>query len=884
MIHIKLHIKRTGKKELDIHAPYADNALPVSMPSRTWNKTTKTWRAPIVRMNVDYLRRNSDKFEATEEAWECMKKCEVTEVRTNAFPSKYPFKLQPMPHQLEALKATYPVRNPGIFMDIGCYSGDTEYLTPTGWRRIDEYVSGEVAQFIPGKWTDDGSIEFVKPLEYIKEPCNEMLHITGKSDQKISLNHRMLLYESSCGVKSVREARHWLGLSPNRMFLVPSVFSLTTGGIPYTENEIRLLVAIQADGRFPKDAPNTTRVCISVKKERKKLRMESLLTGVSHSISSGEFNDYRFYAPIRSKSFGDEFWWEANEEQRLIILDEMQYWDGSSIETKGRTRKTFFHTTDKPSADFIQWCGSSTGKCTTLSAYDRTDEGKPIEYKVYFGNKPHSGVQTKNATVVPTDDGFKYCFVVPSSFLIMRRNGRIFASGNTGKTKVAIDTASCRYLEGSISKVLVVCLVSIKHQWEGEIKLNCPIGTSVMAIQTNKSGKKAFTNFTNEDGFRWAIVGIESLSAGAAYEMCTEFVDNQTMVIIDESDSIKNPSAIRTEKCLEMAEVVKYKMIMTGTPITQGILDLYSQFEFLDPNILGIGSYFAYKQRYAVFNGHNEKQVVGYQRVDEIIEMVSPYIYQVRKRDVLKDLPESSYATRVVDMSKEQTTIYSELKRTLRMKYENKLLTVKSTINLMQRFSEITGGFFSYVDDEAMDLIPDEELASIKYKKEYLKSNPKADELMAFIESLPNDEPVIIWAVAKMEVAYLVKRIGDKYGHDTIVQMHGAISEEDRHKGLAKFSAGKARFLIGNQSVGGIGLNMTVAAIMVYFSNDFSLKRRIQSEGRIERIGQKRPMLYMDFVCRGSIDKYIIDALRNKNDFAETIRRAFDSGMLEEVV
>jgi SNF2 family DNA or RNA helicase len=190
----------------------------------------------------------------------------------------------------------------------------------------------------------------------------------------------------------------------------------------------------------------------------------------------------------------------------------------------------------------------------------------------------------------------------------------------------------------------------------------------------------------------------------------------------------------------------------------------------------------------------------------------------------------------------------------------------------------------SYIDFEEMLKIPETELAKVKYKKQYLKSNPKAEELMRFLYALPHDEPVIIWAVNAMEVAYLVDLVGKTYGPDSLVEMHGGVNESDRNTNLQKFTSGVARFLIGNQSVGGVGLNMVNCCIMCYFSNNFSLRTRIQSEGRIERMGQLRPMLYVDFACSNSIDGYVVSALKDKNDFAETIRAAFDSGQLLEVI
>lgn len=465
-------------------------------------------------------------------------------------------------------------------------------------------------------------------------------------------------------------------------------------------------------------------------------------------------------------------------------------------------------------------------------------------------------------------------------------NTFISADIGTGKSKMAIDLASHRYYDGTVSKVLVIGLVSIKEGWGREIDKHCPVPSNIHVLETTKAGQNRYRRWLEEDGLRWLITGIESFSNGKTYDLCTEFIDEETMIIIDESDSIKNYQAGRTERCVELGEIAPFKLAMTGTPITQGIVDLFSQFEFLDSQIIGIGDFYSFRNRYAVMGGFGKKAIIGYQRVEELTDTIGKYVFQVRKRDVLTDLPESSYQEYAIEMSAEQKKLYKELKANLKLEYNGNKLTVASTINLMQRFSEITGGYYSYVDEEAMEKISIDENVKIKYKKEYLKTNPKLKELLRIIGSMDREESVVIWAVSKMEIAAVSDALIKEYGPDSVVQMHGGIDEEGRTQNLDSFTAKKARFLVGNQGVGGIGLNgmQEVSAVMIYFSNDFSMRKRVQSEGRIERIGQTRPMLFIDLVCKASIDMYILKALKGKYDFAEAIRAAFEENKLEELI
>lgn len=497
-----------------------------------------------------------------------------------------------------------------------------------------------------------------------------------------------------------------------------------------------------------------------------------------------------------------------------------------------------------------------------LKKFGARDEDFPDSYQFKLKPLPHQLIGMKKAYPVSTM--------------------AILADVGTGKTKVALDIAYARYATGKINKVLVIGLVSIKYNWQDEIIKNLGEKQNIHVLETSGPGKKRYEDWLGSKGLQWLIIGVESLSAGSAFELCSKFVDKNTMIILDESTSIKTHNSTRTEKCIELGKKVKYKTIMTGTPITQGLIDFYSQFEFLDPNIIGVGDFYSFRNRYTVMGGYDNKIIIGYKNVEELTNILEPYVFQVRKRDVLKDLPESSYINRIVEMTKEQVDLYKELKNNMRIQLEDKTLTVQNVMNMMQRFSEITGGYISYGVENTNPFT--KEKKPIIYQKQRLKTAPKCIELMNFISECNNDESIIIWAVGKMEIEIIEEALKKKHGENCLVLMHGGIKGEERFENLNKFNRGESRFLLGNQKSGGIGLNMTISHIMVYYSNDFSLEKRLQSEGRIERIGQKHTMLYVDIMCKGSIDLKVRAALKDKNDFAEIIRSSFNDGGLLNLI
>lgn len=237
---------------------------------------------------------------------------------------------------------------------VFCLSGDTEYLTPTGWKRIDEYDGGLVGQYVP----ETEKVEFVEPEQYHKTHANKMLSINN-GDMIISPNHRMYLVNNGVGVcKTATEFMNDESIN----YVVPTTWTQECDGIPVTDNVLRLLVAIQADGFFPSGKKNKNKkgVCIfHMSKERKIRRLEQLLNNIGIS-----FKKYRracgstiisFVPKIKSKSFADSFWWRASIAQRKIILNEILEWDGTKL--GGRV----YYQKSDIDIGYIQWAASSTG-------------------------------------------------------------------------------------------------------------------------------------------------------------------------------------------------------------------------------------------------------------------------------------------------------------------------------------------------------------------------------------------------------------------------------------------------------------------------------------------------------------------------------------------
>ena len=442
----------------------------------------------------------------------------------------------------------------------------------------------------------------------------------------------------------------------------------------------------------------------------------------------------------------------------------------------------------------------------------------------------------------------------------------------TGKTKTSLDLFCGYYLDAKVERVLVVTKFSTRKNWEREVGIHCPVETDVLVLDTGKP--KAFDEWNAKvDGrLKFLIVGTESLAAGNAIHLAQKFVDTSLRVgmIVDEAHMIKNHGAVRSKNCVTLGKSANYKVIMTGTPVANGPMDVFMQFEFLDPNIIGIGDFYSFRNRYAIMGGYEDKQIVGYQNLEELIELISPFVYQVRKSEVLTELPPKVYEVREVQLTDEQKRLYRDIAKRDQTVSGDQGITVKTVLERMLRLQEIAGGVITF--ERNPDLFNPEKYEHCRIPGK----NPKVEELLAITEE--NEVSTIVWCRFLEEIRMVAAALREKYGDDSVVEIHGGISEMQRDYNVQNlFQTGRARFLVGNAATGGVGLNMTKAELVVYYSNSFSFTDREQSEDRAHRIGQTKSVTYIDIIAEGTVDGLIVDALKSKKDVSEFVRTTINT-------
>ena len=437
----------------------------------------------------------------------------------------------------------------------------------------------------------------------------------------------------------------------------------------------------------------------------------------------------------------------------------------------------------------------------------------------------------------------------------------------TGKTKVAIDKASHQYCEGKINAVLIVAPNGVHNNWvQNEIHKHIPeyIKYSTLVWKKNKKFLHLFDNLlSNKDTLCFFAINIEALGTEDGRNYVKRYLMfKNVLMIIDESSRIKTPNTIRTKAAIALGKLAKQRLIMTGTPITQSPFDLYAQFKFLDPFILHNQTYTAFKHEYGNFSrkvnfktGYPYDELISYKNLESLQGLITDHSFRVTK-DACLDLPPKIYQRYSVELSRDQRRHYEELKEQLFTEINGKEVLTTIILTKILRLQQITGGFITFTDENYAVPVGDE--------------NPKIEMLMSLIEDIPHK--IIIWARFSQEIIKIVEQLKIMYGKESTVAYWGQVSNNDRAESVERFQNDeKCRFFVGNARAGGIGLTLTAANTMIYYSNDFSLETRLQSEDRAHRIGQKRSVTYIDIEALDTLDDKIITALRSKKNVADLI-------------
>jgi SNF2 family DNA or RNA helicase len=467
-----------------------------------------------------------------------------------------------------------------------------------------------------------------------------------------------------------------------------------------------------------------------------------------------------------------------------------------------------------------------------------------------------------------------------------KRNFALIMEMGTGKTWTALADAERCYIGNKIDAVLILAPKGVHTNWiRREIPEHLEVESICYEWKGNPTSKKAkagldrlYQRFDGQAPLRIFAINVDAAITKAGYEAMAEFLRCfRVMMIIDESTRIKNPKAKRSQKIIELGRKAIARRVLTGAPITKSPLDLFNQFEFLKPGLLGTTSYRAFVAEYAHLLHPSDPRMLAivakagpkaayaqvvetdprtgdklWKNLDKLSEMIAPHSFRIRKVDCL-DLPPKVYKRVYFDLSPAQAEVYARLKHQYHyIDFKNKRNLSFEEIAVLTKLKQVTSGYVN-VDGEPQLIEP--------------RENPRMDAFKEIIEDV--DGQFIVWAMYKEEIRQIVAAL--KEAGISAVEFHGGIGAEARVKAIDDFQAGRIQAFVGHAQAGGLGVTLTAASLAIYYSCSYDNELRIQSEDRCHRIGTKKSVLYIDIMAEGTIDEEIMHSLDEKTRVAAQV-------------
>lgn len=443
-----------------------------------------------------------------------------------------------------------------------------------------------------------------------------------------------------------------------------------------------------------------------------------------------------------------------------------------------------------------------------------------------------------------------------------------FWEQGTGKSKLFIDRCANMWAADRIAGALLLSMNGPHADFVKEgVAQHWPKGMQIVArVFRSGMGKRAKAEFEEVmfpgNGFRMMTINYEAIRTKNGMDACLRFIRScggRVLIGADESDLIKSPSAAQTRAAQNLARKCSHRVIMTGTEVTQGPLDLYAQTQFLQPGILGCPNFITFKNHYAEWRerviqsgaGRPERrfpELVRYRNLEELRARLAQFSSTVKKRDCL-DLPEKVYVERTVILGDEQRRLYNLVRERVLAECDAGEVTTDHALTKILRLAQIAGGFLPIDGQEPRPI-----------------ANAKWPVMLRDIEAVPEDDGIIVWARFVSELRFIREALAQRW---SVAQYWGEIDAETRAFEAEEFKAGRRRIMVAQQQAGGRGHTWLRGTHVFYYSNDYSWARRAQSEDRPHRIGQTQTVTYYDYAAEDTVEGKIVAALKFKKNVAE---------------
>lgn len=411
----------------------------------------------------------------------------------------------------------------------------------------------------------------------------------------------------------------------------------------------------------------------------------------------------------------------------------------------------------------------------------------------------------------------------------------------TGKTMTAL--ALLTYWRAH--RVLVLCPKSVATIWPAQVERHAIEPWYVELFTDGGSCAKRAARLRKLVALDTRVMAIVNYEAAIQPAMRAALIDaSWDAMVMDESQHIKAPGGVTSRLCSALADRAPHRLALTGTPMPHSPLDIYAQFRALDKGVLG-SSFVRFRSQYAIMGGYQGRQVIGYQRQDELHQRLSTIMHVVRKRDVL-DLPPCIVTERVFELDMEERRVYDALRREfVAWLKDGQQVTAQNALVKLLRLQQCTSG-----------VVTDDLGHAIRI------GVSKREALREYLQDLPLDEPVVIFTRfwADLDAAL---EVCDNEGIPR-KELSGRVNE------FADWREGALCCMI---QAGAEGLDMSRAAYGCYYSWGFSLGQYEQSKARLDRVGQMRPVTLTHLIADHSIDAHVLKVLSQRREVVEDILR-----------
>ena len=409
---------------------------------------------------------------------------------------------------------------------------------------------------------------------------------------------------------------------------------------------------------------------------------------------------------------------------------------------------------------------------------------------------------------------------------------------------------------GAIETVLIVAPTSVCAVWPKEFedaatfkfKVNVLLGDKKQRLRELEA-LKAFPF----KALKVAVINYESTWREEIFEALLDWKPD--MVIADESQRIKSHDAQQSKAMHKLGDVAKYKLILSGTPVQNNAIDIFSQYRFLDPTVFGM-NFYAFRNRYAIMGGFSNRQIVGYKDLDELIRKEHSIAYRVTKEEAL-DLPEQTFITRNIRMNTKDRNLYDQIRRNSFAELESGgQVTAPTVLTKLLRLQQFTGGFIQADEGDKPELV----------------FRGKLDALEDILEDyvIEAEKKLVVFCRFRPEID-LIQRLLDRR-KIRYCSIYGDIKIDDRGDIVKEFQTNpKVKVFLAQIDTAGLGITLTAADTCVYYSVNFNYAAYSQSLARIHRIGQRNRCTYIHLVVEKTIDETVLKALAKKEDLAKTV-------------